>query len=64
MELTQSWSASSQDFSAHECADLEDVAGNWSSQVQVVVTRPTVIVQGPIETRPERRKVRLMREDD
>ena len=64
MELTQSWTASSQGLSARECADLEDVAGNWSSQLQVVVTRPTVILQGPIEMRPERRKVRLMREDD
>lgn len=64
MKLTQSWTASSQDLCANECTDLEGIAGNWSSQVQVVVTRPTVLVQGPIEARPERRKVCMVSEDD
>lgn len=64
MELTQLWTASSEDLSACEDAGLENLAGNWSAQVRVVVTRPTVIVQGPIEIRPERRQVQPVVDDD
>lgn len=64
MELTQSWTASSQDLGAREDAGLESLAGNWSAQVQVKVTRPTIMVQGPIEIRPERRQVQPTVDDD
>jgi hypothetical protein len=64
MELPQSWTASSQDICACKSEGLDHIAENWSSQVQVIITRPTVLVHGPIETRPEYRKVRLVREAD
>ena len=64
MDLAQSWTASSQDLSAGEREDLEAIAGNWSTQVQVIVTRPTVFVRGPIETQPERQTVRVVRDDN
>lgn len=64
MEHTQSWTASSHDLVSHENVELEALAENWSTQLQVLVTRPAQLVQGPIETRLERRGTPVIDENE
>lgn len=48
MEKRDSWSASSNSPQQQEDRDLSALAGRWTENLEVVVSVPTTITQGPI----------------
>lgn len=51
MKLEQAWHASSVGASDAPNEDLENLAGVWSSQLQVTISNPGVVQQGPVVQR-------------
>lgn len=56
-KIENSWKVSSKDSSIldQKKRDLSNLAGQWNSQIHVVISNPTSIQQGPIEQRSDRR---------
>jgi len=48
MEKRNSWNASSNFSQQQENRDLSALAGRWTENLEVVVSVPTTITQGPV----------------
>ncbi len=47
MDRPNSWSVSSESLKPHDQYNLSALAGNWNDNLQVIVTLPTTVNQGP-----------------
>lgn len=48
MQLKRSWTAKSDPQKSRDPADLRNAGSRWNSQIQVTVTRPVILSDGPV----------------
>lgn len=48
MQLKRSWTVKSEPQKSRDPADLRDAGRRWNSQIQVTVTRPAILSNGPV----------------